>query len=60
MNVVLRTLLRDFRLAPTTAADERWHSRGVASAPAKGGRIVVHRRPVRPVGRVSEAVEVPA
>ncbi|MDT4917188.1 MAG: cytochrome family [Pseudonocardiales bacterium] len=60
MNVVLRTLLRDFRLAPTTAADERWHSRGVASAPAKGGRIVVHRRPVRPVGRVAAAVEVPA
>jgi cytochrome P450 len=47
MNVVLRTLLRDFELVPTHAADERWHSRGVAYAPGKGGRAVVHRRPAR-------------
>lgn len=44
MNVVLRTLLRDFTLLPTDAPDERWHSRGVAFAPAKGGRAVVLRR----------------
>lgn len=44
MNVVVRTLLRDFVLAPTDERDERWHSRGVASAPARGGRAVVHRR----------------
>lgn len=44
MTVVLRTLLRDFTLEPTTEADERWHSRGVAYAPAKGGRAVVRRR----------------
>jgi hypothetical protein len=44
MNVVVRTLLRDFVLAPTTAPDERWHSRGVASAPAKGGLAVVRGR----------------
>ena len=44
LNVVLRTLLRDFRLEPTDAPDERWHSRGVAYAPAKGGRAVVRRR----------------
>jgi cytochrome P450 len=44
MSVVLRTLLRDFTLEPTTEADERWHSRGVAYAPAKGGRAVVRRR----------------
>jgi cytochrome P450 len=44
MNVVLRTMLRDFRIEPTQAADERWHSRGVAYAPAKGGRAVVYRR----------------
>jgi cytochrome P450 len=44
MTVVLRTLLRDFTLEPTTEADERWHSRGVAYAPAKGGRTVVRRR----------------
>lgn len=44
MSVVLRTLLRDFTLVPTTEAGERWHSRGVAYAPAKGGRAVVRRR----------------
>jgi cytochrome P450 family 138 len=44
MTVVLRTLLRDFTLVPTTAPGERWHSRGVAYAPAKGGRAVVRRR----------------
>ncbi len=44
MTVVLRTLLRDFTLEPTTDADERWHSRGVAYAPAKGGRAIVRRR----------------
>ncbi|WP_414639556.1 cytochrome P450 [Actinocrinis sp.] len=54
MNVVLRTLLRDFRLEPTDEPDERWHSRGVASAPAKGGRLVVRRR------TTSVAAQVPA
>jgi len=44
MNVVLRTLLRDFTLEPTSERGERWHSRGVAYCPAKGGRAVVHRR----------------
>jgi cytochrome P450 len=44
MTVVLRTLLRDFTLVPTAAPGERWHSRGVAYAPAKGGRAVVRRR----------------
>jgi cytochrome P450 len=44
MNVVLRTLLRDFTLEPTTERGERWHSRGIAFCPAKGGRAVVHRR----------------
>jgi cytochrome P450 len=45
MNVVLRTLLRDFTLEPTSEPGERWHSRGIAYAPAKGGRAVVHRHP---------------
>jgi cytochrome P450 len=45
MNVVLRTLLRHFVLEPTSESDERWHSRGVAYAPGKGGRAVVRRRP---------------
>jgi cytochrome P450 len=56
MTVVLRTMLRDFRLEPTGAPDERWHSRGVAYAPAKGGRAVVHRRPGRPPLGVASAV----
>ena len=45
MNVVLRTLLRDFTLEPTSKRGERWHSRGIAFCPAKGGRAVVRRRP---------------
>ncbi|GAB3980177.1 cytochrome P450 [Actinoallomurus acanthiterrae] len=49
MNVVLRTLLRDLTLVPTTEPDERWHSRGIANAPAKGGRAVVRRRNSPPV-----------
>ncbi|MCR6482578.1 cytochrome P450 [Amycolatopsis sp. OK19-0408] len=44
MAVVLRTLLRQFTLVPTTEPGERRHSRGVAYAPAKGGRAVVRRR----------------
>src|SRR5579863_6670344 len=44
MNIVLRTLLHDFTLEPTSDRPERWHSRGVTSCPAKGGLAVVHRR----------------
>ena len=44
MNVVLRTLLREFRFVPTTSHPERLHSRGVAFAPSGGGRAVVYRR----------------
>ncbi|MFR9749504.1 cytochrome P450 [Nocardia sp. 004] len=44
MNVVLRTLLRDFTLEPTDARDERTHFRGIALVPAEKGRAVVHRR----------------
>lgn len=44
MDVVLRALLRDFTIEPSTSPDERWHSRGVAYAPARGGRVVLHRR----------------
>jgi hypothetical protein len=44
MNVVLRTVLRDVTLEPTTEPAERWHSRGVANAPGRGGLAVVHRR----------------
>lgn len=45
LNVVLRTLLRDFTIEPTSERDERWHSRGIAYCPAKGGLAVVRRRP---------------
>jgi cytochrome P450 len=44
MTVVLRTLLRDFEIVPTAQRPERWHSRGVAFAPHRGGRAVVRRR----------------
>lgn len=45
MNVTLRTLLREFEFGTTDARGERRHSRGVATAPARGGRAVVFRRP---------------
>jgi cytochrome P450 len=44
MNVTLRTLLRDFEFGTTYAPGERLHSRGIATAPAGGGRAVVYRR----------------
>jgi cytochrome P450 family 138 len=45
MTVVLRTILREFRLVPTTFRAERRRSRGgVVFAPADGGRVVVYRR----------------
>ncbi|OBI78058.1 cytochrome P450 [Mycobacterium sp. E740] len=45
MNVTLRTLLREFEFGTTYARGERRHSRGVATAPARGGRAIVFRRP---------------
>ncbi|WP_193048136.1 cytochrome P450 [Mycolicibacterium baixiangningiae] len=44
MDVTLRTLLREFRLAPTEAAGERRQSHGVVRRPRRGGRIMVYRR----------------
>lgn len=44
MNVVLRTVLSMYEIIPTTERDERWHSRGVAFAPGRGGRITVRPR----------------
>jgi cytochrome P450 len=44
MDVVLRTLLRELRFAPTDAPGERRRWRGVATAPAQGARAVVYRR----------------
>jgi hypothetical protein len=45
MDIVLRTLLRQFDLQPTTAPDEGWKDRGIAYAPADGGRALLARRP---------------
>jgi cytochrome P450 len=44
MNVTLRTLLREFEFLATDGPPEQRHSRGVANAPAGGGRAVVYRR----------------
>jgi cytochrome P450 len=44
MNIVLRTMLREVELEPTTEPDEHWRPRGVAFAPARGGRALVRRR----------------
>ncbi|MBF6475390.1 MULTISPECIES: cytochrome P450 [Nocardia] len=61
MNVVLRTLLREFTLEPTDARDERAHFRGVALVPAKKGRAVVRRRAPRDSAPTSDrAAEVTA
>jgi cytochrome P450 len=43
-DVTLRTLLREFRFAPTDAPGERGRWRGVATVPARGARAVVYRR----------------
>jgi cytochrome P450 len=47
MNVTLRALLREFEFGTTYAPGERLHSRGVATAPAHGGRAVVYRRTIK-------------
>ena len=44
MNITLQTLLRELGFGTTHAAGERTHSRGVATAPGRGGRAVVYRR----------------
>ena len=44
MDVVLRTVLRQFTIQTTDAPAEKFHSRGVAYTPKDGGKIVVHRR----------------
>jgi cytochrome P450 len=44
MDIVLRTLLREFDLVTTSEPSARWRSRGVAFAPDDGGLAVVRRR----------------
>ena len=48
MRVVLRTLLRNYIISPSSARDERWQSRGVAIAPARGARVRTQPRQVSP------------
>ncbi len=43
MDIVLRTLLREFTLQPTRRRGERRRDRGIANAPARGGLAVVRR-----------------
>lgn len=44
MDVVLRTVLRHVTIQATDAPGEKWHNRGVAYTPKRGGRVVVYRR----------------
>ena len=60
MVVVLRCLLRDFDLQTTTARGERFHNRGVAWSPARGGRARVTRRIGVHTSRVSSETAVAA
>ncbi len=57
MDVTLRTMLREFRLEPTSEPDEKPHSRGVTVTPGRGGRAVVRRRRT-PAPRTSDSVSV--
>ncbi|PRC48103.1 cytochrome P450, partial [Mycobacterium sp. ITM-2017-0098] len=44
MDIVLRTVLENFRIQTDAAVDEKSFFRGVAHTPRLGGRIVVNRR----------------
>jgi cytochrome P450 family 138 len=44
MDVVLRTVLRQFTIEATNAPGEKIHARGVAYTPKDGGKITVRRR----------------
>jgi len=44
MDVVLRTVLQNFRIQTDAAADEKSYFRGIAHTPKLGGRVVVNRR----------------
>jgi cytochrome P450 len=61
MTVTLRTLLQEFEFGTTYAPGEAAHSRGVATAPARGGRAVVWRRsPQIPIVLPADSAEVSA
>lgn len=59
MDIVLRTLLRGFELVPTDEPGEELSFRGVAFAPAKGGRAIVRRRRA-PLAAQRDGDEAPA
>jgi cytochrome P450 len=44
LRVVLKTLLRNYELAPTGAPDERWRFKGIAFAPGDGGKVLLLQR----------------
>jgi hypothetical protein len=44
MDVVLRTILRDFVIETDNAPEEKIHFRGIAFTPKDGGLVTVHRR----------------
>lgn len=44
MDVVLRTILRDFMIETDAAPEEKVHFRGIAFTPKAGGRVTVRRR----------------
>jgi cytochrome P450 len=48
MDIALRTLARNVELDATSRRGERWLFRGLAFAPARGGRATFHRRQVTP------------
>ncbi len=48
MDIVLRTMLSGFDLQTTSEPGEKWHSRGVAFAPSRGGLAVVRRHRALP------------
>jgi cytochrome P450 family 138 len=64
MDVVLRTLLLNVDLVPTTERDERWRFRGVAFAPSRGGVARIRARTsvtvVAPRDRMPIAAAAPA
>ena len=44
LRAILRILLREYEIVPSTARDEGWRSSGVAVAPARGARVRVRPR----------------
>lgn len=44
VDIVLRTVLRNFCITTDDAPDEKSRFRGIAHVPRRGGRVVVHRR----------------